>query len=96
MAREVIWTEPAAGDLEAAADYIARDSEFYAAAFVREVMEAAESLSESAERGQAVPEFGDGAIRELLVRPYRLVYRVEANRVVILALIHGARRVWRS
>jgi toxin ParE1/3/4 len=96
MAREVVWTEPATGDLEAAADYIARDSEFYAAAFVREIMDAADSLSEAAERGQTVPEFGDDAIRELLVRPYRLVYRVEANRVVILALIHGARRVWRN
>lgn len=32
MAREVVWTEPAWDDLAAAADYIARDSENYAAA----------------------------------------------------------------
>lgn len=48
MAREVVWTEPAWEDLEAAAQYIARDSESYAAVFVREVKEAAESLTESA------------------------------------------------
>lgn len=34
MAREVVWAAPAWDDLEAAAEYIARDSEFYAAAFV--------------------------------------------------------------
>jgi len=95
MAREVIWTEPAGDDLEAAAQYIARDSEFYAAAFVQDVKAAAESLVEMAERGQIVPEFCDPSIRELLVRPYRLVYRVLPKQVIILALIHGARRRWR-
>ena len=59
MAREVIWTDPAWDDLENAAHYIAQDSEFYAAAFVREIKEAAASLATFAERGQIVPEFGD-------------------------------------
>lgn len=95
MAREVVWTEPAWEDLEAAAQYIARDSEYYAAAFVREVRETAESLTAFAERGQIVPEFGDPSIREILVRPYRLVYSVSSSRVTIVALIHGARRAWR-
>lgn len=95
MAREVVWTEPAWEDLEAAAGYIARDSEYYAAAFVREVREATESLSEFAERGQIVPEFRDPTIRELLLKPYRLVYRMSTSQVTIIALIHGARRAWR-
>ena len=88
----MIWTEPAWDDVEAAAEYIARDSEYYAAAFVREIKEAAKSLCEMAERGQIVPEFGDASVRELLVRPYRLVYRLEPEDVTILAVIHGARR----
>ena len=40
MAREVVWTDPAWEDLEAAAEYIARDSEYYAAAFVQEIKDA--------------------------------------------------------
>lgn len=48
MDREVVWTEPAWEDLEAAAQYIARDSESYATAFIRKVREAAESLTEPA------------------------------------------------
>jgi len=96
MAREVIWTEPASDDLEAAAAFIARDSQTYAAAFVREVLEAAESLSEFADRGQEVPEFADHSIRELLVRPYRPIYHVSSDRVVISALVHGALRARRT
>lgn len=95
MARQVEWTDPAWDDLADIAEYIARDSEYYAAAFVQEIQEAAASLAGFAERGQMVPEFGDPSIRELLVKSYRLVYRVSEKRVVILALIHGARRIWR-
>ncbi len=69
MAREVIWTEPAWQDLEAAADFIARDSESYAAAFVQDVKESVTSLTQYAERGRMVPEFGTPSIRELLVMP---------------------------
>jgi len=98
MAREVIWTEAAWRDLDAAAEYIARDSEHYAAAFVREVLAAAWSLDRLAERGRVVPELGDKRIRQLLVRSYRLVYLVSESSVHILGLIHGARdftTLWR-
>ena len=92
MARKVDWTDPAWDDLAEVADYIAKDSQYYAAAFVQEVRSAAASLSEFAERGQIVPELGDPSIRELLIKSYRLVYRVSPERVRILTLIHGARR----
>lgn len=95
MARQVVWTDQVWEDLEAAAEYIARDSEAYAAAFVEEMKGAATSLSEMAERGQIVPETGDPSIRELRVRPYRLVYQLSERQVKILAIIHGARRAWR-
>ncbi|MCZ6750818.1 MAG: type II toxin-antitoxin system RelE/ParE family toxin [Acidobacteria bacterium] len=96
MARKVEWTNPAWDDLGGVAEHIARDSEYYAAAFVQEMKEAATSLAEFAERGQIVPEFGDPSIRELLVKSYRLVYRISEKRVVILTLIHGAQRIGRA
>jgi len=96
MARKVDWTDSAWDDLSGIAEYIARDSEYYAATFVQEIKEAAASLAQFAERGQIVPEFGDPSIRELLVNSYRLVYRISEKQVVILTLIHGARRVWRT
>ena len=75
MARQVVWSDPAWEDLEAAAEYIGRDSESYAVAFVQNVKDAAASLVHFAERGQVVPEISDESIRELLVRPYRLIYK---------------------
>lgn len=41
MARTLIWTETALQDLDEAAEYIARDSKFYAKAFVKEARQAA-------------------------------------------------------
>lgn len=95
MAGKVVWSEPAWEDLEAAANFIARDSQTYSAAFAQEVKEAAKSLQQFAERGQVVPELGDTTIRELLVKPYRLVYKILDEEVLVLALIHSARRLWR-
>ena len=91
MARKVKWTEVAWSDLEQVSDYIAKDSRYYAAAFVREVRDAARSLAYLAQRGRLVPEFGDSTIRELLVRRYRLIYQVTEQTVYIIGFIHGAR-----
>ena len=74
---------------------IDRDSDSYAAAFVQEIKEAVASFSRFAQRGRVVPEFADETVRELLVRPYRLVYQISDEKVIVLALIHGARRIGR-
>jgi len=91
MARKVIWAYAAEEDLEAAASYIHRDSPVYAASFIDRALEAGRSLDEFAERGRMVPELGDSSIREIFVYSYRLVYRIEDDRISILALIHGRR-----
>lgn len=94
MARKVTWTEVAWSDLKEAADYIAKDSPHYAAAFVREVRDAARSLGYLAERGRIVPELDDPSIRELFVRSYRLIYQVTEQTAYIVGFIHGARDLW--
>ena len=91
MARNVIWAYAAEEDLQAAASYIQRDSPVYAVSFVDRVLEAGRSLDEFAERGRMVPELSDNSIREIFVYSYRLVYRIEDDRISILALIHGRR-----
>jgi len=60
------------------------------------VKEAAASLRDFAERGQIVPELGEQSIRELLVKPYRLVYQISGHQVFVLTLVHGARRARRA
>ncbi|MBI4688143.1 MAG: type II toxin-antitoxin system RelE/ParE family toxin [Nitrospirae bacterium] len=91
MARKVIWAYEATEDLDSIAEYIARDSSYYAAAFTHEILDVSRSLSEFSERGRMVPELGNSEIRELLTRDYRLIYSIEQPTIVILALVHGAR-----
>lgn len=91
MARKVIWSYEATDDLATLADYIAKDSSFYAAAFTQQILDISRSLNEFSERGRIVPELGNPNIRELLIREYRLIYNIEQSRIVILALVHGAR-----
>jgi plasmid stabilization system protein ParE len=41
--------------------------------------------------GRIVPETNDETIREHLVFSYRLVYRIEAERILVVAVIHDKR-----
>lgn len=79
MAKRVIWTLAAWNDLETVADFISRDSPYYAAAWVRNVRDAARSLILMSMRGRVVPEIGDRQIRELIVQSYRLIYKVRCQ-----------------
>ena len=91
MGRRVEWAHAAVDDLDAAAEYIHRDSPSYAAAFVYRILETARSLSDLAERGRVVPEISDKNIRELFIHSYRLIYQIDESRAAIIALIHGRR-----
>jgi toxin ParE1/3/4 len=91
VARTVRWTEAALEDLSATAEFIARDSRFYAMALVREARAAARSLKTHAERGRTVPEARSAEVRELFVKSYRLIYQVSPTAILIVAFVHGAR-----
>lgn len=88
---KIEWTEPALSDLESIRDYIRRDSEYYAARFIERIIEAVENLEKFPEVGRSVPEAEEENIRELLFYNYRIMYRVERERILILTIIHGAR-----
>jgi toxin ParE1/3/4 len=87
------WTEPSLLDLERIRDYISKDSEYYAARFIGRIIEAVESLPELPQMGRVVAEAEDENIRELLFQSYRIMYLVEADRVLILTVLHGSREI---
>ena len=91
MGLEVKWSPEAAEDLESIAEYIARDSEYYARAVVTEILSISRNVGEFPLMGRVVPEVGDGTIRERFVYSYRLVYRIESERILVVAVIHGKR-----
>ena len=63
---KLIWTDPSIEDLRAIRDYIARDSDFYAADLVEQVVLSAEKLLRFPKLGRVVPETQDEKIRELV------------------------------
>ena len=91
MDREVKWSPEATEDLESIAEYIARDSEFYARAVVTEILSVSRSIRDFPLIGRVVPEIGDERIRERFVYSYRLVYRIEPEQILVVAVIHGQR-----
>jgi plasmid stabilization system protein ParE len=78
-------------DLEAIRDYIAADSPRYAALVVERILGAVERLSMFPESGRVVPERNDPAIREVIVRPYRVVYRLRPGLVEIATVFRASR-----
>ena len=89
MARVLVWSPEAVEDIDAIAAYIERDSPWYARAVASKIVETAESIPEYPELGRMVREIDDPAIRERLVHRYRVIYRLDEARVLIVAVIHG-------
>ncbi len=89
----VIWSPRALRRLGEIWFFIAAGSETNADSVSERISQAALSLSDFPEAGRMVPEFERRDIREILVRPYRLIYRIDGNTVVIITVIHGARRI---
>ena len=88
---KVNWSPRALEDVESIAEYISRDSQFYARATVSKIIDFSRSVGRFPQMGRIVPEFNDKKIRERLVYSYRLVYKIENARVLIVAVIHDKR-----
>lgn len=87
----LLWSPQALRDLEAIRDYIAIDSPRYAALVVERLVAGVERLHDFPESGRVVPERNSAEIREIIVSPYRVVYRVRPG-VVETATVFRASR----
>lgn len=96
MTRELEYLDEAIEDAEAAARWYAARSGSAATGFADEVDSAVEAIEQNPE---AWPRF-DHDTRPYLLRryPFSVVYRLEATRILIVAVAHGHRRpgYWRS
>ena len=87
----VEWSDPARDDLDDIDRHISRDSVLYAFTFVERVLQATRRLGEFPDSGRQVPEDDTRQTREVIVRGYRVMYSVEADHVLILAVMSGSR-----
>ena len=88
---EIEWSSTAQNDLNDIIDYIAKDSVEYALSFYEQIREKTENLTKFPKIGRIVPELDDPNIRELILRNYRLIYRILEENVQIVRLFHGSR-----
>jgi toxin ParE1/3/4 len=90
----VQWAEVTVRDLEEIVAFVAVESEQGTERLLRQIETRAASLESSPARGRVVPElarFQMRTWRELVIRPYRLVYRIEGDSVTVLAVFDARR-----
>jgi plasmid stabilization system protein ParE len=88
---KVVLTEEARRDLEQIGDYIARDNPTRAESFVRELIAKARQLGEHPSGFPLVPRYERLGIRRRAHGNYAIFYRVEADRVSVIHILHSAR-----
>jgi toxin ParE1/3/4 len=86
------WTPTASGDLESIHDYIARDNSDAATEVAQRITSAIDGLKRHPEMGRRGRAQGT---RELVIAPYIVTYRIHDSVVVIVNIVHSARR-WRA
>lgn len=88
---EIIWAEPALGDLDAIADYIALENPDAAKAFVRRVLGHVEQLADHPDSGSRPQELSRSRYRQIVEPPCRVFYRHEGRKVYILYVMRSER-----
>jgi len=86
----ISFAASAVADLEAIRSwYAGQQAPEVGERLLREIVAHVERLSDFPESGRVVPEFGLVQLREIIHPPFRIVYRVDQDRVRVV-------RVWRS
>ena len=91
---QVLWTRAARHDLDRIVTFIAEDNPAQALAVLEQVEHRCRALSELPERGRIVPELRAVDVlvyRELVEGPWRIVYRYDADRVYVTAVLDARR-----
>lgn len=93
---DVIWSETSEKDLTGIVEYIAADNPSNAFEIFNEIRQTASRLYAFPERGRIVPELKDQGIilyRELVVPPWRIIYRISRKTVYVLSVLDSRKNV---
>jgi addiction module RelE/StbE family toxin len=93
MGYQIALSPSARRDLRDIVRYISLDSPNRAVSFGQFLISSTKRLADFPEMGRIVPEFDAPDIREIIVRNYRVIYRVDhaGHRVDVARFWHGAR-----
>ncbi len=93
---KVVWSKTAELDLESIIEYIAEDSVPNALNILSKIKSKASVLIKYPNRGRIVPELKEFNIlqyREIIVNPWRVLYKIAGNEVYVVSVIDGRRNV---
>ena len=93
---KVVWSATAQADLIGIIQYIASDSPTNAKTILKSIQSKASDLYLSPQRGLIIPELQEQGIthyRELIIDPWRLMYRVTADTVCVLSVLDARQNV---
>ncbi len=93
---EVLWSNIAEIDLKSIIEHIAEDSPSNAFKIFKNIKQKVSNLYTFPEKGRIVPELKDQGImqyRELMIPPWRILYRISEESVYILSVLDSRRNI---
>ncbi len=93
---QIVWTKSAVSDLEDIIKYIAENNPLTAKNLFTTIKKQVSTLSYSPQRGRYIPELQEQGIflyRELIISPWRVMYKIHEKTVYIMAIIDSRRNV---
>ncbi len=93
---KVEWSRPASKDLLNVIEYISQENIDAAIRILETIKSTCKTLNQSPERGRVVPElkaYGIFSYRELIISPWRIIYRISERKIFILAVIDSRRNI---
>jgi plasmid stabilization system protein ParE len=84
----VHWTHRAKQRLELIHTHIAKDAPIVAPQVIERLVRRSIQIGDAPYSGRAVPEYQREDVREILERPYRILYRVLPDRIDVITVMH--------
>jgi toxin ParE1/3/4 len=85
---KVHWTDRAKQRLKFIHDHIAKDAPLVAPSVVERLVRRSIQIGEFPHSGREVPEYQRSDVREILERPYRILYRIKPDRIDVITVMH--------
>jgi toxin ParE1/3/4 len=96
ITHQVLWTHVAQNDLKEIFEYIPQVRPQAALKIFKNIKDKASSLFSFPERGRIVPELQSHGIlqyRELVIKPWRLIYKIQDQKIFVLSVIDSRQNV---
>ncbi len=93
---EIFWASVAEYDLFGIIDFIAEEDPEIALKTLNKIKTRTSTLDSSPSRGRIVPDLlkhGMSRYREIVINPWRVIYRIEEKKVYVVSVIDARRNV---